>query len=151
MYVGSSAFNLLPNNLKLPESKWERQRKSIFFILRVWRASKRDAKIKRERKGRGLMGCRVVASWDAGTPIMHAEHLHLINYPTGLSRLLPYADNDASSAISLLRLMSQRWSRDATQKKVSVQSMPGKKKEKTAALLVTCVLWCFQWLFFFHS
>lgn len=76
------------------------------------------------------MGCRVVASWDAGTPIMHAEHLHLINYPAGLSLLLPYADNDASPAVPLLRLMSPPRSVEAEmpQKKVSVQSTPGEIK-----------------------
>lgn len=134
MYVGSSAFNLLRNNLNLPESKGKRQRKSISFILRVLRAGERDAQTERERKrkGRGLMGCRVVASWDAGTPIMHAERLHLINYPTGLSRLLPYADNDASPAIPLLRLMSPLavLKRRCHKKKVSVQSRPGEEKHK---------------------
>lgn len=102
MYVGSGAFNLLRNNLKLLESKGERQRKSTFFILG---GRERHSDKERERRGRGLMGCRVVAGWDAGAPIMHTERLHLINYPTGRSRLLPYADNDAFPAAPLLRLM----------------------------------------------
>lgn len=49
MYVGSSAFNLLRNNLKVHESKAGRQRKSVFFTLRVWRAGGRERRSDKER------------------------------------------------------------------------------------------------------
>lgn len=110
------------------------------------------------------MGCRVVAGWDAGAPIMHTERLHLINYPTGRSRLLPYADNDAFPAIPLLRLTSPLavLKHRCHIKKVSVPTTPGeekslswvkktKRKKKTSSIVSRLPVVAFSITFFNHS